>query len=135
METTRMAPSLKTAALIVVGAISLAAPAIAQTDAIKRTVLQRMDVAGEAKEMVMAVIDIPPRTESPRQTHPGEEFGYLLAGDLTVRIDGLPARTLRAGDTFAVARGAKHSTSTLGGVKLLVTWTVDQGAPLATNVQ
>ena len=124
----------KTIAVALAACLVIAAPAVAQTEAIKRTFLQRMDVAGETKEMVMAVIDIPPHTDSPRQTHPGEEFGYLLAGDLTVKIDGQPARSLKAGDTFAVARGVKHSTSTVQGVKLLATWTVDKGAPLATNV-
>ena len=109
-----------------------AAPAAAQTDAIQRTILQRRDVAGENKEMIMAEIDIPPMTDSPRQTHPGEELGYLLSGDLTLKIDGEPARALVQGGSFTVPRGAKHSTSTLRGARLLVTWTVDKGAPLAS---
>ena len=111
-----------------------ASVAMAQTDAIKRTVLQRLDVVGEAKEVVMAVIDIPAKSDSPRQTHPGEEVGYLIAGDLTLKIDGQPVRTIGPGGSFTVARGVKHSTSTLGGAKLLAIWTVDKGAPLATNI-
>jgi quercetin dioxygenase-like cupin family protein len=30
-----------------------------------------------------------------RHTHPGTLFGYLLAGDYTMPIDGQPAHTLR----------------------------------------
>ena len=37
--------------------MSVAGVAAAQTDAIRRTVLQRMDVAGENKEMIMAIIE------------------------------------------------------------------------------
>ena len=115
-----------TAALVFMVAAGIAA---AQTDAIKRTVLQRLDVAGENKEMVMAIVDIPAKTDSPRQTHPGEEFVYVLSGDVTVNIDGQPARSLKTGDSFTVPRSVKHNTTTRQGVKLLVTWTVDKGAP------
>lgn len=122
------------AAALAALALLAATTAAAQTAAIQRTILQRLDVAGEAKEMIMAVIDIPPRTDSPRQTHPGEEFVYVLSGDVIVNIDGRPSSALKTGDSFTVPRGAKHNTTTRQGVRLLVTWTVDKNAPLAVNV-
>lgn len=34
--------------------------------------------------------------------------GYVLSGDLTLEIDGMPKKTLRPGDAFYVPKGVKH---------------------------
>ena len=72
-----------------------------------------------------------------KHTHPGEEFGYLLEGTLELQVEGAPTRTLKAGDTFFVPAGTVHAARDTGakGAKVLATYVVEKGKPLATLVK
>ena len=55
---------------------AIAAPA----DPAKRVILQRLEMAGDRRQMVTATIEIPAHTTTVMRTHPGEEQGYVLSG-------------------------------------------------------
>ena len=106
----------------------------AQQPTFKRTELQRGDLSTPGREAVMAIADIPPGVASGRHTHPGEEVAYVLEGTLTVEVEGKPATTLKAGDVFLIPAGRIHNARNDGSapVKVLATYVVEKGKPLAT---
>ena len=131
---------------IVVGAITLGveaprvqAPAYGQSPpgqaaAVKRTVLVKEDLATPGQEVVQAIVDLPNGARSGRHTHPGEEVAYVLEGEIILAVQGKPPRTLKPGDTFFVEKSRIHETINESGApaKILVTYTVEKGKPLAT---
>jgi quercetin dioxygenase-like cupin family protein len=123
-------------AALAVGGMALAqgqmAP-VAQTAGLKRTVIQKFDVPAGDRETVVAVIDIPANTDVARHTHPGPEVDYILEGEVNLVVEGQPPKTYRAGDSFAIPQGTPHGgKSGPGGAKLLGTYIVEKGKPLAS---
>jgi len=111
-------------------------PAAAQQDAIKRTILQRSDVPGTNYETVLGIAEIAPNAQVALHTHPGTETSYLLEGSLSLQIQGQPPQALQAGQSFhvpAVAPHGGHAGPT--GAKVLATWVVEKGKPLASPVK
>jgi quercetin dioxygenase-like cupin family protein len=118
-------------------AVGLAAGvAFAQAQGFKRTEVQRADLSYAGHEGVQAVAEIQPAAQSGRHTHPGEEIGYVLEGTVRIDIEGMPAKTLKAGEGFVIPAGKVHNaTNTGSGVtKVLGTYIVEKGKPLATTV-
>ena len=70
-----------------------------------------------------------------RHTHPGEEIGYVLEGTLTLMVDGKPPLTVKQGESFFVPAGTIHDGKAEGAVKVLATYVVEKGKPLATPAQ
>jgi quercetin dioxygenase-like cupin family protein len=103
----------------------------------KRVELQRHDLAISGREAVMTRGEFNPGAAVPRHTHPGEEVAYVLAGEITVEVDGKPPATLKAGDTFFVPAGTVHLARNGGKVAatVLSTYVVEKGKPLATPVK
>ena len=61
------------------------------------------------------------------------ESGYVLDGKMTLLIDGQPPKTLKVGDSYQVPAGAIHDgKSGDKGVKVIATYVVEKGKPLAT---
>jgi len=112
---------------IVVAGVSIVAGAIV-------LVLLTEDLAVPGQELVQAVVDLPNGVRSGRHTHPGEEAGYVLEGTLILTVQGKPQQTLTAGDTFFVEKTRIHETINESGApaKILATYTVEKGKPLAT---
>jgi quercetin dioxygenase-like cupin family protein len=112
------------------------APAPANTT-FKRTVLQQADLSAPGREVVQALAEIQPAGASGRHTHPGEEIAYVLAGPVVLEIDGKPAKTLQTGDVFLIPAGAIHNARNTGkGVaKVVATYVIEKGKPVATPVQ
>lgn len=109
-----------------------AAPA-AQAPAIKRTPLQRFDVAGTNYETVIGLAEVMPNVSIGAHTHPGGEAGYMLEGEMVLSVQGQPDRTVRAGESYQVPAGAVHDgRSGPNGAKVLATYVVEKGKPLAT---
>jgi quercetin dioxygenase-like cupin family protein len=106
----------------------------AQQASFKRTVLQQADISAPGREVITAVGEFQPGASPGRHTHAGEEIGYVLDGTLLVEQDGKPAATLTAGQTFLIPAGTIHNaTNTGSGVaKILATYVVEKGKPLAT---
>lgn len=86
-------------------------------------ILQRVGIPGTARELGLGIADFPPDSSKPLQAATGPEVCYVLAGDVTVRIKGEPARTYRAGESWRMPAGVVHQT-TAGptGAKVLASW-------------
>jgi quercetin dioxygenase-like cupin family protein len=122
------------AAVLIVGTAASQPPAMTQqTQGIKRTPLQKFDVPGTAYETVIGIAEITANSTIGRHTHPGPESGYMLEGEMVLMIDGQPDRTLRAGDSYQIPGGAVHDgRSGPKGAKVIATYVVEKGKPLAT---
>ena len=110
------------------------APPITQGAAnIKRTPLQKFDVPGANMETVVAIAEIIPNVDIGRHTHPGIESAYVLEGDMVLKIAGQPDRAVKPGDSWQVPVGVVHDGRTgAKGAKIIVTYVVEKGKPLAT---
>ena len=124
-------------------ALALAAPVQAQQPAspvqpapIKRTPLQKFDVPGTNYETVIGIAEIVPNVNIGKHTHPGPESGYMLEGEMTLMVQGQPDKVVKAGDSYAVPPGAVHDAKTgAAGAKVIATYVVEKGKPLASPAQ
>lgn len=119
---------------VVMGAEALAG----DSTALKRTILERNDQTSVAgKEVVLGTAELPAGGTSGWHTHPGDESGYVLSGELVLKVSGEPDRNLKGGDHFFNPAGVPHELSAAlgssGGVALS-TWIVDKGVPMASPV-
>jgi len=104
--------------------------------AIKRTTLQKSDVPGTNYETVFGIAEIAPNADFASHTHPGTESGYLMEGSLTHDVEGQPTREARAGDSVFIPAGVPHSgRAGPEGAKILSTWVVEKGKPLASPAE
>jgi quercetin dioxygenase-like cupin family protein len=104
-----------------------------QTANIKRTPLQKFDVPGTNYETVIGMAEIVPNVNIGKHTHPGPESGFMLEGDMTLLVDGQPPLEVKAGQSYKVPPGAVHDAKTgARGAKVLATYVVEKGKPLAS---
>ena len=106
----------------------------AQQPAFKRTVLQQTDISVPGHEVISAVAEFEPRATPGRHIHFGEEIGYVLEGTFLIEQDGKAPVTLKAGGTFLIPAGTVHNATNtgVGPGKILATYVVEKGKPLAT---
>ena len=105
---------------------------IAQAPAIKRTLLQKGDLDGN-REVVLGMAEIPAGGAAGRHTHNGPETGYILEGSAMMEIEGEAPKMLKAGDSYFIPAGKVHDAKAHGGAtKVLATYVVEKGKPLAT---
>jgi quercetin dioxygenase-like cupin family protein len=106
----------------------------AQQPTFKRTVLQQSDISIAGHEVISAVADFEPRATPGRHTHFGEEVGYILEGTFLIEQDGKAPVTLKAGGSFLIPAGTIHNATNTGAGpgKILATYVVEKGKPLAT---
>jgi quercetin dioxygenase-like cupin family protein len=126
------------ASLLAIAMLSLNATADETTAQPVRSIIERHDQSGvPGKEIVIGTATLPPGSVIGYHTHPGDEAGYVLKGNLILKTQGQPDRALKAGDSFFNPRGAVHSLGAApgsdGGMAVSV-WIVDKGEPLATPV-
>jgi quercetin dioxygenase-like cupin family protein len=109
-------------------------PAITQgASNVKRTPLQKFEVPGTNYETVIAIAEAAPNVTVGRHMHPGPESGYVIEGELVLMIAGQPDKVLKVGDSYMVPRDVAHDAkSGPQGVKVVGTYVVDKGKPLAT---
>jgi quercetin dioxygenase-like cupin family protein len=124
--------------LIAVAVLSLNATADEPKSAAQpaRNIMERHDQSGvPGKEIVIGTATLPAGSVIGYHTHPGDEAGYVLKGDLILKTQGQPDRALKPGDSFFNARGAVHSLAVApgsdGGMAVSA-WIVDKGQPMAT---
>jgi quercetin dioxygenase-like cupin family protein len=118
--------------------VACATVALAQPSGIKRTVLQRSDVSGaEPRECVLATAEVEPGATIGKHFHPGLEVGYVTSGELDLIVDGEPTRRLRAGESYQIAARKPHDGKNVGSepARVIVTYVVEKGKPLATPVK
>jgi len=118
--------------LAAAAAAVVAAPAEAQE--FKRQILQRVDVPlGAQHETVIGTAEIAVGGATGAHTHPGVEMIVVIDGEMDVFVEGESAKRLKPGDSFAVPSGRVHDTKNVGTVpaKIVVTWMVEKGKPMA----
>ena len=128
---------LAAAAALAAGSAAASAPAPGQQPDIRRTPLQRHDLAAPGREVVQVRVDIRPGVTFGRHTHPGEEIVYVIGGRLTYEIDGRAPVTLGAGEVLFIPAGAVHAAKSVGpgyGAEL-ATYIVEKGKPLVVMVK
>jgi quercetin dioxygenase-like cupin family protein len=111
--------------------------AFGQQPGIRRTDLQRHDLSLPGREVVQVRVAFAAKAAFGRHTHPGEEIVYVLQGSLEYVVDGMPAKTLKAGEVLFIPAGAIHAARNVGvgsGVEL-ATYIVEKGKPLVEMVK
>jgi quercetin dioxygenase-like cupin family protein len=83
------------------------------------------------KEFVLLSIEWPPGSISPLHTHPGDEYGTVIAGTYAVKQGNGEWKTYKAGEAWHVPAGVVHeSKNTTFGTKTMNAYIVDKGKPL-----
>jgi quercetin dioxygenase-like cupin family protein len=123
---------------IVVGAglltLALTGLVVAQQPGFTRTPVQSQDLSIPGRVAVQVRAEFEPGAVVGRHTHPGEELGYVLEGQLELRIEGQPPRVVKAGEAFFVPAGVIHDATNTGTgkAKVFATYIVEKGKPIAT---
>ena len=105
--------------------------AIAQRAGIKRTVLRSIDFPA-GYTTVTAIVEIAPGACAGRHTHPGVDSGYVIQGDFVLKVDAKPEQTFKAGNSFETQPLVPHDACSVSGTKLVDTWVIERGKPLAS---
>jgi len=63
----------------------------------------------EDLEVIVSDVLLPPDATLPPHTHPGQEYVYVIEGEVLHREDGKPDTLYKAGDRFVIEAGAVHS--------------------------
>lgn len=101
-----------------------------------RRIIQRAPSSIPGREIVQVETEIPAGVESGWHIHPGEEVGYIIAGEVEMKVEGRPTVILRAGDGFLIPPRTPHNARDIGPEtgRMLSTYIVEQGQPLASFV-
>lgn len=116
----------------------VAVAAAAQSPGIKRTLMQRVDLEGqEAKECVLGSAEIPAGGSAGKHFHHGIEVGYVVEGESEILVDGEAPKRVRAGESYLIPARRPHDARNTGTgtVKVLATYVVEKGKPLAEPVK
>ena len=105
-----------------------------QTPTIKRQVLQKADVPdGKKYEVVLGMAELPAGVNIGRHFHPGIEQGTVISGELVLMIEGQPDKSYKVGESWQIPVGAVHDAKAgSDGAKVIVSYTVEKGQPLAS---
>ena len=120
------------AACLVALSSALLAPAFAQAAEPNRVVLKTADLTGTDKEIIIAVLEVPPGVAIARHTHPGEEAVYVLEGAKLQMPDGKEIDR-PAGQAGVNVRDVPHAGYKVVGdkaLKILTVHIVDKGKPM-----
>ena len=101
-----------------------------------RREVQRSPSSIPGREIVQVETLIPAGVESGWHVHPGEEVGYIIAGQVEMMVQGRATVVLRAGDGFLIPPRTPHNARDLGPDtgRMLSTYIVETGQPIATFV-
>ena len=136
MQKTKIALAATVSIVALIGTFGLQS-LMAQQPGFSRTMLQKGDLSVAGREAVQVRAEFDPGVAAGKHTHPGEELGYILEGTLVLEIEGKPPVTLSAGDYFFVPAGIVHDGRNIGSgkAKVLATYVVEKGKPIATPVK
>lgn len=126
---------IRTICTLVLGAAAGASAQDELATRLDRREVQRAALSLPGHEVVQVLTELPPGVESGWHIHPGEEVGYILAGEVQVRIAGRSTLTLRAGDGFLIPARTPHNARDLGPEhgRMLSTYIVEAGQPLSSS--
>jgi quercetin dioxygenase-like cupin family protein len=104
---------------------------------VERNVQLRQDLDIPGYETIVVEVTIAPGGREGRHTHPATLVGRVLEGELTLEIDGEPARTFKAGETSIIKPNVVHEGINKGKVpvKVIAVFIAPKGKPLTTPVQ
>lgn len=81
-------------------------------------------------EVIVSRVTVPPNSSLPIHWHPGEEFGYVLSGSVTLWQDGKPDENYVAGEVVKIPMKQIHTAKTQEeGATLLVFRIHEKGKP------
>ena len=107
----------------------------AEDQPITRTQLLKSDLVGiDGRETVMYIADLKPGAVGGKHTHYGDEFVYVLEGELIVEAVGKAPVRLKPGETGHLTPDVVHAArngSDSAPAKVLVFLVVEKGKPLA----
>ena len=107
-----------------------AAGEVAQKNMVATELLREAIEGVPNKVVVMSRVTIPPDTQLPWHWHPGEEFFYVMEGEITLLRPDRSDQLNQKGEAGKVPAGQIHTgRSGASGVTLLITRTLDQGQP------
>jgi quercetin dioxygenase-like cupin family protein len=87
-------------------------------------------------EVIVSRVTIPPHSSLPRHWHPGEEFGYVLEGSVTLWQEGKDDIVGKAGDVLKVPLKQVHTAiTTEEGATILVFRVHELGKPERVPVE
>ena len=97
---------------------------------------QRSPLSIPGREMVQVETLIPAGVESGWHIHPGEEVGYIIAGQVEMRVQGRATVVLKPGDGFLIPPRTPHNARDLGPEtgRMLSTYIVETRQPISTFV-
>lgn len=101
-----------------------------------RREVQRSPSSIPGREIVQVETLIPAGVESGWHAHPGEEVGYIIAGQVEMMVQGRATAVLHAGDGFLIPPRTPHNARDVGPEtgRMLSTYIVETGQPIATFV-
>jgi len=101
-----------------------------------RREVQRSPSSIPGREIVQVETLIPAGVESGWHAHPGEEVGYIIAGQVEMMVQGRATVVLHPGDGFLIPPRTPHNARGLGPEtgRMLSTYIVETGQPIATFV-
>lgn len=90
----------------------------------KQVVLQRFDLPGtNYHHCGMSMTTFAPNSIKSRHEHTGPEVGFVLEGELILKLEGHPAQTVQAGESFQIPMNVFHTTQAgPKGAKVIATW-------------
>jgi quercetin dioxygenase-like cupin family protein len=113
-------------------AATVSALAFWPAQAQQRTTLQQFEVPGSNYITIIALTELTPNELAARHYHPGAEMTYVLEGEGDMNVQGQPVRYVKPGDHWEVPAGVAHFLKNgPKAMKLLVTFVVEKGKPLA----
>jgi quercetin dioxygenase-like cupin family protein len=100
------------------------------------TLLSKDLTGSPGKELTMVTVDYLPGAVDPVHTHNAHAMVYVLEGSVVMQVEGKPAVTLTAGQTFYEQPGDVHTVarnaSNTAPAKFVVFFVKDKGAPILT---
>lgn len=61
------------------------------------------------KEIIVSLVELPPKKAAPLHKHPGEEYAFIISGEAIQNIDYKGEETIHAGEVAHIPYGAVHS--------------------------
>ena len=91
--------------------------------------------AAENLEVVVSKVDVPVGVELPLHYHPGEEFAYVMAGTITLKIKGEEDKEYSAGEAAVVPSRVLHTISAKEPASLVAFRVHCKGEPVRVIVK
>src|SRR5262245_25377226 len=106
------------------------------TPAVKRTALQKVEVAGSNYAEVLGIAEFMPNAKGLSHSDPGTVLADVVEGAFLLAPDGQPQRTHKAGQSLQVPDRAIHSEGTTDKpAKVMAVYVVEKGKPLVQPAQ